>query len=89
MAFELAGVWLTPYLDAADMNPSHPLRGAAFDAADAQVMESYRGLDTSDWDDGPFSAEVLNEATGQDVATLLRGIAEMLIHAGYKPEANG
>ncbi len=79
MASDLAEEWLTPYLDAARMTASHPLRDAAFDAADMQVFDSYRSEDTSEWDDGPFSAEVLLESTAQDVTKLLRGIAYLIV----------
>lgn len=79
MAGELAEAWLTPYLDAARMTASHPLRAAALDAADKQVFDSYRDLDTSEWDEGPFTAEVLCEATAWDVAMILRGVAQLLV----------
>ncbi|MDF2899684.1 MAG: hypothetical protein K0Q46_6470 [Rhodococcus erythropolis] len=87
MAYELAEAWLTPYLDAQRMTASHPLRDAAFDAADAEVMGSYRDLDTEDWDDGPYTAQVLCEQIGQDVATLLRGVAEFVVVQQVRADA--
>lgn len=79
MALELAEAWLDPYLEAEQMNPTHPHRDDAFEAADMQILDSYRSLDTSDWDPGTFTAETLNEATAQDVTTLLRGVAELIV----------
>ncbi len=78
MQVELAEAWLTPYLDAEGMSPSHPLRAAAFDAADKQIRASYAEHAGNAGYAPPYNSPVVMQAIAEDVVMILRGVAGML-----------
>lgn len=69
MTMELADAWFPPFLDAERMSPSHPLREAAFKAAEQEVLDSYLGMVSPDYDEAEM------RATASDVIEMLRGVA--------------
>lgn len=72
MTMELADAWFPPFLDAERMSPTHPLREAAFEAAEREVLDSYLGMVGPDYD----TSEML--ATASDVIEMLRGVASLV-----------
>lgn len=76
MTVELADTWFPPFLDATRMSPTHPLREAAFKAAEQTVLDSYLDMADGNLPDVEFKADqdrLLN--TASDVIEVLRGVA--------------
>jgi len=73
MTFELASEWFPPFLAAANMSPSHPLRDVLYAEAEAGVRESYREQAEATAEGGSLS-EVYDEIA-DDVIEVLRGVA--------------
>lgn len=78
MQSEIAEAWFTPYLDAERMSPSHPLRSAAFNAADKQILECYAEHAANAGFVPPYNNPVVMEAIAEDVVMVLRGVAALI-----------
>ncbi|MFT4281195.1 hypothetical protein [Microbacterium sp.] len=73
MTDELVADWFPPFLAAANMRPSHPLRDVLYAEAERDVRESYRETAEATAESGS-----LNEAyddIADDVIEILRGVA--------------
>jgi hypothetical protein len=77
MREELAEAWLTPYLEAASLSPSHPLRAAALRAADRAVYESYDETARNGGLVPPFDDPEVMGHIAADVVAILRGVASV------------
>jgi hypothetical protein len=78
MADEVAEAFLQPYLDAARMSPSHPLRASAFAAADQAVLDNYAEHAANAGYEPPFNDPIVMEAIAEDVTMILRGVAGII-----------
>jgi hypothetical protein len=71
--YECAEDWFPPFLTAASLTPSHPLRESALRAAEQCVYDSYRETAEATAEGGALNERY--EEIAEDVVKVLRGVA--------------